>query len=218
MLDLSFKTIQKLNEDAASSMPANVTGGGELGGTATMANTEYAPKRFNNCAVFPVSGDRYSKCVLGKKKYAKYADYVGDDEHGEAIRQYGRKNPKHSIIIQHKDHGGMMYLRRVNESKDPKAIAATIEKQLGGASRLTAMVGAYNRAFDSDGSYQFRIKAKAKDGINYIKITLNPNDLYNIEYGKIRGMDFKVLETQTDVYVDDMVRNIEERTGLALRL
>ena len=37
--------------------------------------------------------------------------YVGDDEAGQEIRNYGLKNPKAPIIVKHNKTGHMMYLR-----------------------------------------------------------------------------------------------------------
>ena len=49
---------------------------------------------------------------IGKKKYDKYENYVGNDEIGQEIRQYGRTNPGKSIIIQDSLTGAMLYLKK----------------------------------------------------------------------------------------------------------
>ena len=51
------------------------------------------------------------KARFGKKKYAKYENYVGNDEVGEEIRQYGRANPSKPIIIKDSLTGAMLYLK-----------------------------------------------------------------------------------------------------------
>ena len=48
---------------------------------------------------------------FGKKRYAKYENYVGNDETGEEIRQYGRSNPGKAIVLQDELTGGMIYLK-----------------------------------------------------------------------------------------------------------
>lgn len=106
-----------LKEDA----PTNVSGGTGINSpNPNMANID-APlsvvkrDKFANKEVFDVDDCFYTKCIHGKAKYAKYADYVGSDETGEAIRQYGRANPKSSIIVRNKNTQNMMYLRKINE-------------------------------------------------------------------------------------------------------
>jgi len=70
-------------------------------------NQEY----FAGNPVFIVSDDYYHKCYKGKKKYHKYMHYVGADEYGEKIRQYGRKHYDRPIIIKNERTGTMLYLR-----------------------------------------------------------------------------------------------------------
>ena len=60
--------------------------------------------------------------------------------------------------------------------------ATEIIKQLGGAGRIKAMVGACN--FGTNGNdVSFRFKGSKK--ANHIKITLNGMDLYDVEFIKI---------------------------------
>jgi len=54
--------------------------------------------------------------------------------------------------------------------------------------------------------------------VNYIKITHNNTDLYDMEFGKIRGMDYKVVHEVSDYYADMMKKEIEQTTGLYLSL
>lgn len=108
-------TERALAEDA----PANVSGGTGINApNPTMANIDkplVKREKFANKEVFEVDDNFYNKCIHGKAKYAKYSAYVGDDHTGEAIRQYGRANPKASIIVKNKNTQNMMYLRRINE-------------------------------------------------------------------------------------------------------
>ena len=41
----------------------------------------------------------------------RYEKYVGNDDTGELIRQYGRNNPKAPIILKNSQTGAMLYLR-----------------------------------------------------------------------------------------------------------
>lgn len=61
--------------------------------------------------VFKVSDDFYHKCHMGKKRYHRYDKYVGTDQMGETIRQYGLKNHGKPIVIQNEKTGAMLYLR-----------------------------------------------------------------------------------------------------------
>jgi len=68
-------------------------------------------RRFANNDVFVVDTERFNKARIGKKKYLKYEKYVGSDEVGNAIRNYGRKYPKKPIILQDDKTGSMIFLR-----------------------------------------------------------------------------------------------------------
>lgn len=72
----------------------------------------YKPDKFMGMKVFDVDTQRYMKSKDGKKKYTKYSRYVGDDEIGEEIRQYGRQYPKSGIILRDSKSGSMIFLRK----------------------------------------------------------------------------------------------------------
>jgi len=100
------------NEDA----PVNSVGGGNIAGAIgdpPMGKNAQAAflRRFGKNHVFVVDTERINKARLGKKKYHKYEKYVGTDEVGSAIREYGRKYPKRPIILQDEKTGAMTFLR-----------------------------------------------------------------------------------------------------------
>jgi hypothetical protein len=68
-------------------------------------------RRFAGNDVFVVDTKRFNNARLGKKKYLKYETYVGADDVGNAIRDYGRKYPKKPIILQDDKTGSMIFLR-----------------------------------------------------------------------------------------------------------
>ncbi len=105
-------------------------------------------------------------------------------------------------------NGGMTEMAEGGE------IARTILQQLGGAGRLTAMTGAYN-FIDRGNGLSFKIKNQRA---NYIKITLNGKDLYDVEVGRIRGNTYKVVKQGNDLYFDQLKPFIEEATGMYLSL
>jgi len=93
-------------------------------------------------------------------------------------------------------------------------IAETIVQQLGGAGRLRVMVGAYNFVAIKNG-LSFRIKNQKA---NFIKITLNGKDLYDLEIGRFRGLNYKVVYEGEDLYNDMLKPAIEKATGMYLSL
>ena len=97
--------------------PANVASSGNVAGltgdppVGKKAQKKYT-SRFANNEVFVVSSETYNKARLGKRKFVKYETYVGNDEIGNAIREFGRKYPKKPIILQDGENGPMIFLRR----------------------------------------------------------------------------------------------------------
>ena len=61
--------------------------------------------------MFDVNPTHFELCRMGKRKYLRYEKYVGNDDTGESIRQYGRNNPKAPIILKNSQTGAMLYLR-----------------------------------------------------------------------------------------------------------
>lgn len=95
-------------------------------------------------------------------------------------------------------------------------IAAETLRHLGGR-RAQLMIGAKNMMFGMNGELIFQLpNGIAKNKINRIKISVNGNDLYDIEYGYARGLNYKVVDTSTDIYVDGLVGEFESKTALFL--
>lgn len=100
-------------------------------------------------------------------------------------------------------------------------IAQTILNQLGG-SRFIAMTGAKNLLAIKDG-LQFHLPARlAKDGINCVRILLEPTDTYKVEFGRIANVQrvptYKVKTTTEMVYADKLAATFSQATGLATSL
>ena len=94
-------------------------------------------------------------------------------------------------------------------------VANTIVQQLGG-NRFKVMTGAKN--FLGGSNYlSFRLP-KAKDGINYVKITLDDSDTYIMEFGRVHGTTYKIIETLSGVYNDMLQEFFIEKTGLYTHL
>ena len=91
--------------------------------------------------------------------------------------------------------------------------AKTILNQLGG-NKFVVMTGAKNLV-DHGNGLSFKLPSNfATAGINYVKVTLDPTDTYSVEFGKLRGLTYKVLETLQDVYADMLQTIFTSKTGL----
>lgn len=88
-------------------------------------------------------------------------------------------------------------------------IAKVIMQQLGGVNRLNVMVGLKDLMSVENG-VSFKIKYKGA-AANYVKIQLNGLDLYDVEIGKIRGTNYKVICKNENLY-NDMLKGIIEET------
>lgn len=102
---------------------------------------------------------------------------------------------------------------QVNRERDIQ-IAKTILMQLGGSNRLQMFTGAYNFVAVPNG-VSFRIKNRS---VNYVKIVLNAMDTYDIEFGLIRGVNYKIVKELSGIYNDQLVEVFNRYTGMVLRL
>ena len=95
--------------------PANSVAGGNVNLDPFVKkkrkNAKVQTETFGGKKVFVVSPERFFDSRLGKSRYQRYEKYVGNDKLGEAIRQYGRNNPKESIILKNSGNGAMLYLK-----------------------------------------------------------------------------------------------------------
>lgn len=138
-----------------------------------------------------------------RKKAAKQGLIKGDEKLSMAdlnkLEKEGGKTAKQASLA-----------KTLRTFADGGVIASNIVMQLGGFSRLQVMLGAYNFV-DLKNGLSFKIK---NPKANYIKITLNGKDLYDIEIGRIRGNTYKVVYSQEDVYAVDLRKIIEKHTGM----
>jgi len=116
-----------------------------------------------------------------------------------------------------------------------KEVAQTILTQLGGH-RFGAMTGAKNFASHGPekgtlGALSFTLPSRfAKDGINYVKITLAFSDTYTIEFIKIgprpslkqmmagKEQTITTVKKLEDIYADQLQSAFSRVTGLDHRL
>ena len=97
-------------------------------------------------------------------------------------------------------------------------IGKTILEQLGG-NRFIAMTGAKNLIAHSDG---LSLRFPQKKGKNYLKITLNAWDTYDLEWGMIRNKQgvptYTKKKMMEDIYSDSLQEIFTAETGLYTRL
>jgi hypothetical protein len=97
-------------------------------------------------------------------------------------------------------------------------IAKTILEQLGG-SKFIAMTGA--KSFITDGNgLQFKLPSRfARGGTNFVRITLEPSDLYKMEFFLYRkNRDLEMVDVMTGVYCDQLQTIFTGATGLDVSL
>ncbi|GIU42791.1 hypothetical protein TUM4438_10170 [Shewanella sairae] len=94
-------------------------------------------------------------------------------------------------------------------------IAETILQQLGGQ-RFIAFTGAKQFVAIENG-LMFALPARlAREGVNKIRVLLDPNDTYTLEALKVnaRAGSVKTIGTESDIYCDSLTASFERLTGL----
>ena len=95
-------------------------------------------------------------------------------------------------------------------------VAKTILEHLGG-NKFCMMTGAKNLAGDEN-SLSMRIGRNSSNS-NYLKITLNSMDLYDMKFCKLtRKFEEKSVKEYNGVYNDSMVEVFEKHTGMYTKL
>jgi hypothetical protein len=97
-----------------------------------------------------------------------------------------------------------------NSLDENMQVAKTIQKQLGGKALM--MLGAKNLVGDKN-SLSFKIGRNSK-GVNHIRIFLTSMDLYDIDFGAIRGTTYKIKKAVKGIYADMLHKTIEDNTGM----
>lgn len=98
-------------------------------------------------------------------------------------------------------------------------IANTILQQLGG-NKFKVMTGAHNFLYGTDKSgnpfLQFKIKGCRR--VSWCKITLTPQDLYDMEFSKLYNLDVKTVDKKEGLYCDMLQDIFTSVTGLDTHL
>lgn len=192
---------------------ANNVGGGNIAGTTgdPPRGSKAMLRRFANNDVFVVDQDRYLKARLGKKKYLKYENYVGNDEVGEEIRQYGRKYPNKPIILQCERTGAMTFLRygksgmfkeSLDEPKSPKYVT---DKDLKEVERYADSLF---KAVGVDIQFTKHFLERVNDERNIKQITVDElSELFRKTF-KMYGTRIPKLGKDAEAVLNDMKTNI----------
>jgi hypothetical protein len=195
------------NEDA----PANNVGSGNIAGTQgdPPRPTKVMMRRFAQNDVFVVDQQRFNNARMGKKKFVKYEKYVGSDDVGNAIRDFGRKYPKKPIILQDEKTGSMIFLRHgrsgmFTEQFDNKP------KEITQADLKTIEVYADKlfKAVGIDVNFTRHFLDRVNDARNVKQITPDElTDLFRKSYEKY-GKKISKLGPDAEAVLNDMRTNI----------
>jgi hypothetical protein len=93
-------------------------------------------------------------------------------------------------------------------------VANTIRDQLG--RRFAVMTGAKNW-LGSDNSLSFKIGRNAR-GITHVRVTLRPDDLYNVEFLACRGSSVDLKTVAGGVYADRLAEVIGAHVQMEVTL
>ena len=103
-------------------------------------------------------------------------------------------------------------MRMRNNLESDMSVAITILNQLGG-NKFRVMTGAKNFIGYENG-VSMRIGRNSSNS-NYLKITLNDSDLYDVRFSKVTKMgEEKSVREFNDVYNDMLVEIFESHTGM----
>ena len=103
-------------------------------------------------------------------------------------------------------------MRMRNNLESDMSVATTILNQLGG-NKFRVMTGAKN-FMDHGNAFSMRIGRNSSNS-NYLKITLNDSDLYDVRFSKVTKMgEEKSVREFNDVYNDMLVEIFESHTGM----
>lgn len=201
-----MRTAQNLNEEIA-----NNVGSGNIAGTTgdPPKGSKVMMRRFAKNDVFVVDQDKFMKARVGKRKYLKYEMYVGDDEVGEAIRQFGRKNPSKPIILQCEKTGAMTFLRygksglfEAAEAPRPKEIT---DKDL---KEIERYADALFKAVGVDIQFTKHFLERVNDERNIRQITIDElTELFRKTF-KMYGTRIPKLGADAEAVLNDMKTNI----------
>ena len=100
-------------------------------------------------------------------------------------------------------------------------VAKTILAQLGG-NRFVRMTGARHlSAHSNDLSFRLPSGGFTRSGINFVRITLTPMDVYKVAFfklGRAPRRDVTLISEHDDIYAEDLQKLFTRETGLQTSL
>lgn len=169
-------------------------------------------RRFANNDVFVVDDDTYRKARLGKKKFVKYEKYVGNDETGNAIREFGRKYPKKPIILQNGENGPMIFLRYGKKGMFTESFIENLfeEQQITQADlkKIEDYADKLFKALDIDIEFTRHFLDRVNDARNVKQIT--PDELTALfrKTYHTHGKKISKLGPDAEAVIADMASNV----------
>jgi len=137
---------------------------------------------------------------------------------GGAVAMMGESFLRKCLLFNHTG-GNLKSSRSDIMNTETNNVAATILKQMGGTSRLSAMTGAKNFINHGDAaSFRFARPRHAKGLSNHVKITLNSMDLYDVQFNSLHGYNCKPGKSFEGVCATQLKAVFESVTGLYLTL
>jgi hypothetical protein len=207
-IEEEFKKFSMLNEDA----PTNQVGSGKIAGTTgdPPVGKKVMMRRFANNDVFSVDTQTFNNARLGKKKYLKYEKYVGTDEIGNAIREYGRKYPKKPIILQDEKTGAMTFLRYGRSGMFTESFDLSEEQQITQADlkKIEDYADKLFKALGIDVEFTRHFLDRVNDTRNVKQIT--PDELTALfrKTYNTHGKKIAKLGPDAEAVIADMISNV----------
>lgn len=94
-------------------------------------------------------------------------------------------------------------------------VANEILRQLGGGAALKLMTGA-KKFMGDEKSLTVIIGGGAHKKITRVTVTLNKNDLYDVQFGKVFKYEYKTVASHEDVHVENLREIFTKETGFVL--
>jgi hypothetical protein len=207
-IEEEFKKFSILNEEA----PTNQVGSGNIAGTTgdPPVGKKVMVRRFANNDVFSVDTQTFNNARLGKKKYLKYEKYVGTDEIGNAIREYGRKYPKKPIILQDEKTGAMTFLRYGRSGMFTESFDLSEEQQITQADlkKIEDYADKLFKALGIDIEFTRHFLDRVNDTRNVKQIT--PDELTALfrKTYNTHGKKIAKLGPDAEAVIADMISNV----------
>lgn len=119
-----------------------------------------------------------------------------------------------------KANGIADHMKGIKMNEHTKNIANTIFAQMGGNgfARMVGLVNPYlvrNDEEKAEITVTFRWKAKGKDGLNFVEVTLvEALDTYRMTFGRLTVKNIRHIDPIDDVYCDQLQSIFRDVTGL----